>query len=265
LLARPDRLRRNLLVVRAGDGSVHPAWTRGVGERNFDLLVSYYGRQPDRFRDTADIYHAMVGPRWPAHAAICRENIAFMAAYDFVAFACDDLSADLDTWNGLFAMCRSFELDLAQPAIAGEVTFDITRPVEDCALRYTDFVEIMCPIFSRRALALLHGTFSESVSGWGLDFLWRRELMRRRGRMAIIDCLPVRHTRAARVGPLYKRLSEQGVDPGTELKALMAKWGFRRPRPRELGRVVVGDNLSAPNVADTASTGAAPFTRPQNP
>jgi hypothetical protein len=259
LLARPERPRRNLLVVRAGDGSVHPGWTRGGGERTFDLLVSYYGEQPDRFREGADIYHAMRGPRWPAHDAICRENIAFMAAYDFVGFACDDLRAELETWNGLFAMCRSFQLDLAQPAIAGEVTFDITRPVEGCALRYTDFVEIMCPIFSRRALALLHRSFSESVSGWGLDWLWRHELLRRRGKMAIIDCLPVTHHRAARAGPLYKGLAQQGIDPATEMKALLEKWDVRRPRPRELGRIAVGGNFSAPPVGATANASAAPF------
>ena len=64
-------MRNNLLIVRAGDESLHPRW-RGNGEaRNFDLLVSYFGATPGRYRDECDFYHAMPGARWPAHHAIC--------------------------------------------------------------------------------------------------------------------------------------------------------------------------------------------------
>ena len=42
--------RRNLVVVRAGDSSLHPGWLAGPGERNFDLVVSYFGDDPAKFK-----------------------------------------------------------------------------------------------------------------------------------------------------------------------------------------------------------------------
>ena len=43
--------RRFLVVVRAGDASLHPAWVDPSHPRSFDLVVSYYGRDPERYRD----------------------------------------------------------------------------------------------------------------------------------------------------------------------------------------------------------------------
>jgi hypothetical protein len=237
--------RRNLLIVRAGDDSLHPDWLEGAVEREFDLLVSYYGAQPGHYREQADIYHEMAGPRWPAHHAICREHASTLRSYDFVAFACDDLRAGLATWNALFSVCRSFRLDLAQPAIEGDVTFPITRPVEGCLLRYTNFVEIMCPVFSRRALAGLHPTFGESVSGWGLDYLWQKFLVGK-GEIAVIDSVRVAHARPLRVGTLYTRLAEQKIDPWAEMAAVLARSNVTTVPPREIRRVPLPAGVEHP-------------------
>jgi hypothetical protein len=229
--------RRNLLIVRAGDDSLHPQWLQGHAMREFDLFVSYYGTVPDRYRSESEHYHAMRGARWPAHDAICRERAALLASYDFVAFACDDLLAGRENWNALFRICRRHRLDLAQPAIEGPVSHDITRPVEGCLLRYTNFVEIMSPIFSRRALADLKSSFGKSVSGWGLDLLWTSLLEGKRRRMAIIDAVRVTHTRALREGALYPLLAEQGIDAHAEGSAILRRLGRTEFRPCELSRI----------------------------
>jgi hypothetical protein len=237
LLERPEhQRRRNLVIVRAGDDSLHPGWLEGADERNFDLLVSYYGEQSGRFREHADLYHEMRGPRWPAHHAIFRDHYARIRPYEFVAFACDDLRADTPVWNALFSVCRDFRIDLAQPAIEGEVSFPITSPVEGCLLRYTDFVEVMCPVFSRRALAGLHPTFGESISGWGLEFVWQKFLFGK-GNMAIIDSVRVAHSRPLRVGSLYQRLAELNINPWDEMAALLQRCDATWNEGREVGRV----------------------------
>src|SRR2546423_553078 len=43
-------VRRNLVIVRAGDTSLHENWLAGPVDRNWDLIVSYYGDDPERFR-----------------------------------------------------------------------------------------------------------------------------------------------------------------------------------------------------------------------
>ena len=226
-------MRRNLIVVRAGDRSHHPHWL-GAGERDFDLFVSYYGKIPGQFRGKADHYEAGEGPRWPAHDRLCRERWDLLGAYDYIAFVADDVKARQSSWDDLFAICRRYALDLAQPAVKGPVSHQITRPQAGCVLRYTNFVEIMCPVFSRASLALLRDTFGESVSGWGLDFLWPKHLPYPRHRMAIVDAIRVRHSRAP--STLAPVLAGLGISAQQELDRLLALHGLTMDQ-QEHGRV----------------------------
>ena len=63
-------------------------------------------------------------------------------------------------------------------------------------IRLTNFVEAMCPVFSRRALQICHGTFGSVSIGYGPDILWPALLGRPQTRIAVIDEIPVLHTRA---------------------------------------------------------------------
>jgi hypothetical protein len=229
-------LSRNLIIVRAGDQSLHPGWMVGRG-RHFDIMISYYGAEPGRFRAEADHYRAETGPRWPIHDRIMREEGALLARYDYVAFACDDLRASAVDWHRLFALCRKYRLDLAQPAIEGHVNHEITRRRQDCLLRYTSFVEIMCPVFSRAALQRLGPTFGESVSGWGLDMLWSSLLPYPQFKMAIIDGVAVYHARPQGIGELAPVLDKLGVDRQHELAQVMGKHGLQAHTPLEHARV----------------------------
>ena len=221
-------MRKNLLIVRAGDASLHPRWLEGGRPRNFDLLVSYFGATPDLFSKDGEYYHVMTGPRWPAHHAICSRNAALLANYQHVGFACDDLEATTDTWNQAFQFCDWYELDLAQPAIEGHVMREITKPEAGCLLRYVSYVELMCPVFSRRALMRLQDTFAESVSGWGLPFVWSLRLPYPEFKMAIIDSVRVVHTSPVREGTLRPTLDALGIDPREEMKQVMARHGIER-------------------------------------
>jgi hypothetical protein len=228
--------RRHLLVVRAGNNSLHRNWLVGKGARTFDLLVSYYGDDLDRFANDAEHFHRMKGTRWAGHDAIMRGNPALMAGYDRVCFACDDLDADLATWNALFAFCEDYGLDLAQPAILGPISYPITAPVAGLLYRETTFVEVMCPVFSGRALAFCKATFGESVSGWGLDFVWCRLLADHGWRLGIIDSLCVTHTRPLGEGGLYTLLGHIAVDPRRELDTLVGRYGSGTGEVEEVRR-----------------------------
>lgn len=232
-------MRNNLIIVRAGDKSLHPRW-RGKGEPgNFDLLVSYFGSTPERYRDACDFYHSMPGARWPAHHAVCSQNEVFLGRYQRVAFACDDLDATLQSWNRLFDLCEWYDLDLAQPAVEGYVSWSITKPQAGCLLRYTNYVETMCPVFSRRALEKLRGSFAESVSGWGLDLLWSRALPYPEYKMAIIDSVRVVHTTPVRQGSLRPTLDALGIDPAQEMNQLAARHGIDRFQTEEHARLLI--------------------------
>lgn len=229
--------RRYLIVVRAGDESLHRNWLSGAEHRDFDLLVSYYGTHGHRYQTDADLYHAMAGTRWVGHHTILRDNPSLLEPYDFICFACDDLDADAATWNALFNFCETHILDLAQPAILGPVSFQITKPVKHALYRTTTYVECMCPVFSRRALGVCRPTFGESISGWGLGGVWSKLLRERDWNLAIIDAVCVTHTRPVGEGSLYKLLSDLGVDPSAEKNSVLARYGIAHQDVRELSRV----------------------------
>lgn len=227
--------RRNLIVVRAGDMSLHRRWMDDSRARNFDLLVSYYGRTAGRYEGRCDHYHAMTGPRWPTHDWLWRNRRDLFDRYDRVAFACDDLAASTRSWNALFNLCDWFGLDLAQPSITGYVNLAITAPVAGSILRYTNWVEVMCPVFSRRALALCGDTFRESKSGWSLGYLWAKRLPYPAFRTAIVDGVSVEHTSVTRQGELRPVLDALGIDPIVESESMLARHGVPRAEPAVIG------------------------------
>jgi hypothetical protein len=237
-------VRKYLIVVRAGDRSLHQTWLTGRCQRDFDIFVSYYGQVPEQHRTTADFYEHEPGPRWPAIHRLCERERDLLARYHHVAFAADDLAAKTATWNSLFDHCARYQLDLAQPGIVGPASFAITRARRDCVLRYTNFVEIMCPVFQTTTLDRLRQTFGESVSGWGLDFLWAHRSPCPDYRLAVIDAAVVRHTRPIGQGNLYDTLKRSSVDPREELERVLAKHQVPARPIVEHGRIRSHDLMS---------------------
>lgn len=233
-------MRENLIVVRAGDASLHRRWINDSRARKFDLLVSYYGRIAGRYERQADHYHAMTGPRWPAHDWLLSHRSDLFERYANVAFVCDDVDADTRAWNMMFDLAAWFGLDLAQPAVVGHVNHPIVLPASGTLLRYTSFVEVMCPVFSRRALARCADTFGASVSGWGLDALWSARLPYPEYRIAVVDRVRVTHTSPTRGGALRPVLDALGVDPPAEAAALLARAGVSFPAAVEHARLALG-------------------------
>jgi hypothetical protein len=92
-------------------------------------------------------------------------------------------------------------------------------------MRFTNFVEIMCPCFSRHALELCRPYFRENRSGWGLDFLFPKLLGFPNRSIGIVDAATIIHTRPVG-GPLHKLVRESGSSPSEDLDRLRAVHGF---------------------------------------
>ena len=225
--ARPRR--RNLVVLRAGDASLHRQWL-DAADRDFDLFISYYGGTPGRHREDADFYEARPGPKWPGIAALLDAHLPELDAYDAFWFPDDDLAASGPVIDRMFAFFRAYELCLAQPALTRNsyYTWDTLLQDSRAHIRYTRFVEVMAPLFSRAALDACRPTFAESRSGWGLDWVWPA-LCRQAGlgRMAVLDATPVRHTRPVG-GELYR--NHPDLDPREDAVRLLRRYGIAEVR-----------------------------------
>ena len=70
---------RHLVVLRAGDRSLHPQWIADT-PRDFDLFISYYGAEPDRYRSDTPLWEARRGPKWPCIGELLDANPALIDA-----------------------------------------------------------------------------------------------------------------------------------------------------------------------------------------
>ncbi|HEX2010597.1 MAG TPA: DUF707 domain-containing protein [Roseateles sp.] len=228
--AQPNRPRRNLVILRAGDQSLHPQWIAAPG-RNFDLLVSYYGRTPGRHCDSCDIYEHRPGPKWPCIGALLDAHPQLIERYDAVWLPDDDLAADTATLVRMFDLFHAHGLQLAQPALTRNsyYTFDTLLQQPGYVLRHMGFVEVMAPLFSRAALQRCRETFALSRIGWGLDFVWPGLIDNAsRRRIAVLDATPVHHTRPVRGGDLYK--NHPDADPYEDERRVLAQYGRQAAR-----------------------------------
>ena len=124
---------------------------------------------------------------------------------------------------------EQYSLKIAQPALKDSYyTYPVTLQEHPFILRYTNFVEMMLPCFSREALEKVIYTFNENESGWGTEFHWPL-LIDSKGRdMAIIDAVPMIHTQPVKRGR---------IENDKELHAYLKKYHLV-PNTAELGFVM---------------------------
>jgi hypothetical protein len=225
----PRRPRRNLVFCRVGDASLHPTWIGDPATRSYDVWLDYYGADDDRYAaDGADFLTVARGTRKsPRIGALARED-AGLFAYDAIWFPDDDLRTGPADVERLFQIAREHELLLAQPALApgSHFTHLVTLQHRSFRIRFTNFVEIMAPLFSREAFRACAETFAESTSGYGLDLVWPRLLGDPRDRIGIVDAVAVLHTRPVGTSDFYRGLP---VPPATENERVAAKYGVDLP------------------------------------
>ncbi len=238
--------KRNLIVVRSGHHSLHEQWLRGA-EPDFDLVVTFYGNEiPADWAKSAIAYQVIPikGSKWKGlHHYFTTTNE--WRTYDRILAPDDDLAFDAATANRFFDVATQLQADLCQPALDEKSYFSHLVTLRHGRFRYrtTNFVEMMCPCFSKRMLETTLPLFNESESGWGLDVFWT-DLIVQNGFIppVIIDETPITHTRpigAAGHG------SSGALTPGEELRMFMQKFGLgRREMVTTGGRLLDGTDVS---------------------
>lgn len=228
--------RHNLVISPIGDDSVHASWLSDSAARTFDVFLIYYGKREGFGSPDADHYLCRAGFKWELLDHVARQHRDILERYDRIWCPDCDIRADTATVNRLFELFDEYQLQLAQPAIAaGEVSYKFLRKRSGVVLRYSPFVECMCPLFTREALFAVLPTFLESRSGWGVDWLWPRHFERRQ--IAVLDAVGVEHTGRLFRAESYQNLAKLGIDPGREFDQVMARHGgFNRRLHRKLVR-----------------------------
>ncbi|HEX4586264.1 MAG TPA: hypothetical protein VH183_15660 [Burkholderiaceae bacterium] len=221
-----------LVVVRAGDTSLHPLWLATGGQRNWDLVVNYSGDNALRYPTSGE---AMVridskGPKWPALHALLSETSDAWRHYEYVWLPDDDLIASCGDINRMFELMAALDLHLAQPSMSWDSQAASLLMVHNpnFALRYTSFFEPIAPVFSRSLLRKAAPTFRESLHGSALGYVWPKFLDNPARQCAILDRMQVTATRR-HAADNSASLPRGSASPAQEMDQLLGKHGVPAP------------------------------------
>lgn len=220
---------KGLIISAVGDKSLHKHW----GRTRFDTCLIFYGDGLG-YKEESKYYFQRKGCKYHLIKDVLKENPALLEEYDYFWLPDDDVLLEQDQVASLFEYMRIFDLALAQPAIVGYYSLSITLPWPDSRLRFTNFVEIMCPCFSRDALKMCVDHFDENKTGWSYDALWNELLDHPKRSIAIIDDIVGVHTRPVFGGNLYQNNSMAQDSAMAEGKALFAKYSLAHRRVEDL-------------------------------
>ena len=181
---------KNLVYTCAGDRSNIRFWMKG--KRNFDLWVNYYGDQRGRYRDMADFYIARKGKKFPNLHYIYQNKAELLSHYEAVFVADDDIIIDGSKISRLFDIRAEYDLWILQPAFYpwGRISHPITQARPWSFMRYTNFVEVTCPLFRKDKLDQFMQIYDPRVVGWGVD-LWFLDFLGPdlEGKAAVVDAV----------------------------------------------------------------------------
>lgn len=238
-----DSERSNLVIVRAGDSSLHPAWLPASGVRDWDLLVSYYDSDPDRFRLPDVMRLDGKGPKWIELHNLLVAQLDMLQRYDYIWLADDDIDCRAQDIDALFAVMKRHNLKLAQPSLSpkGYFTWCITLRNPLTRLRWTNFVENMVPCFHRNVLIECLPMMEGRIAGWGLEWTWTKAAGSDPRQIAIIDEIAVIHTRpAGSGGSLYRFFDGQEFNVEHEREDILRTSGVSSEVTRITGFVTRG-------------------------
>lgn len=228
-----------LVFTSAGDASCLRLW-RESGEL-FDLCVVYYGDNADCYRDAADYYLERKGSKFSNLHFVWSEFEGFIEKYDAILVLDDDIIMSGVDIDSLFQIRDEYDLSIAHPSFssAGKISHSITKVDPFCKLRYTDFVEVGCPLFRREVLENFLRVYDPVLVGWGIDWWFLHTIKNDiHGKVAIVDdvcCINPKD---------WMKKGEREIDKlsGTgerkrQWESIKEKHGIVEHEPRELGRV----------------------------
>ena len=166
----------NLVFTSAGNRSNLRNWLQG--RRDFDLWTVYYGDVDGMFRDVSQYYLPRKGAKFQNLHYCYQQWPERLAGYEAVMVMDDDIVIDATGITRLFEIRRELDLWTLQPAfrLSGKVSWPITAVHPTAKLRYTNFVEMACPLFRRDKLDAFMRVYDPELVGYGTDWWFLQTL-----------------------------------------------------------------------------------------
>lgn len=211
----------------------------GNSSNVFDLIKVNFN--PDGF-DRENVtdpykawYHEDVGFKHHIYKCLI-ETRGLLDRYDWIWMPDYDVHLEQEEIERMFRIAQDYNLNICQPSLTHDSYHSFPLVLNDPTkfMRYTNYVEIMCPLFKTEALRKVMWTFTINYSGWAQDFLWARDLNYER--LAIIDDVQAKHVKP--VESQYWKLPN-GLNADQELDMIIKLSGLEKEKfwPRAIGGI----------------------------
>jgi hypothetical protein len=235
--------RKNLIIVRGGDESLHPTWLAQKDvARSWDLHISYFGSKdapPHAGEDGVTFTKDEARYKWGGMHVCLGKNPVDLDAYEYIAFPDDDLVVTTEGWNKAFELMRRFDLRAAQLSLHPNsfYTINLTLQRPGTLLRYVNVIECMAPLARTDVFRHAAQFFSDPQSSWGIDTIIADHCKDNPKAQAVLDAVPALHTRAHGVSPMYKDMTKDGLNYYEQEAAFLARHGLQRIEREVIGAV----------------------------
>lgn len=186
--------KKNAVFVTAGKDSLHRQLLKG--DADFDLHLLIYDGSYNKFCNDADFIACDAGYKMDMTYRYLQRHPELLEKYEYFFLLDDNIVISTEDVNRLFAMMRKYQLKIAQPSLVmSYYTYKHTAFHPFYILRYTNFVEMMMPCFSRNALKNVLPTFEARVRWSGVEIHWPVLVETNHKDIAIFDAVSAKHTR----------------------------------------------------------------------
>jgi len=193
---------KNLVFISAGDRA---KFDKSFDlNKDFDLWITYYDeREYNKYIDKADFYNRRKGSKFTNFHFIYQKYPDLLEKYEAIFIIDDDLGLTVSDISRLFEIRQFYDLWILQPSFdpRGKISHAITRSRFSSFLRYTNFIEVTCPLFKKDKLDLFMKEYIPIVGGGGLDY-WYSYLIgnNHKNKLAVIDVISCLNPNSKRLG-----------------------------------------------------------------
>ncbi len=185
--------RKNCVISVVGKNSLHNKWAIRNASCNYDVHLIVCDSCFNKYYEDADYLFYGKGDKMKLIFAYLKMNPHFFEQYDYFFLPDDDVLTNQEEIESLFNSMAKYNLRIAQPSLKGSYfTYPHTLQVHHCRLRYTNFIEMMIPCFSKDALKTVLETHNSEKE---IECQIAEIIESNRQDMAIIDELAMVHVR----------------------------------------------------------------------
>ena len=187
-----------LVFTSAGDNNKNAIenWISGV-DRNFDLIIYYYGNTDSKFKKYKNISKLCVkrkGMKLNNFNSFYQNYQNLISQYEYTAVWDDDLIMKTEDINKCFQLMKEYNLSLGQPSNnikkGQQSWFKCTHQINNKILHYTSFIENGVFIINNSLLSKIFYNYPIQLQAWGSDFYYLNRINSKNEKdYAVFDCV----------------------------------------------------------------------------